>query len=350
MSKVQSDRENHGSAGCWAGAALLLLALGARPALGGEADRSQRHCSLTAADQLQACHAEVRDDLFTARARCRNLDDEEDRDECLEEARTAWNEGIPRCRDQFTARLDLCRLVGEGRIDPGFEPEDFDDPRDPTNPNPYLPLDVGNRWVYEGGDETVTVEVLDKTKRIDEVDCIVVNDRVEVDGEPVEDTDDWFGLAKDGSVWYCGEIARDFETFEGDDPLEAELVAIDGSWKAERDGDLAGTLFPARPRVGQVYRQEWSAGNAEDAAQVVSTTYGPGATDLDRHVPRALVQALCAARDCVVTRDFTPIEPGAFQYKYYARGIGLFLEVNPATGGTVELRECNFSAKCPSRR
>jgi hypothetical protein len=350
MSKLQRRPETPGSALRWACAALLVASLGgAPPARADDDDRKQRHCTLTALDQLHACHAEVRDDFFVGRAKCRNADDAEDREECLDEVRAAWKEGNPLCRAQFRARRDLCKQVGEGRIDPGFDPEDFDDPRNPSQPNPYFPLRPGHRWVYESGDETITVRALDKTKRIDEVDCLVVNDLVAVDGQPVEDTDDWFGFNKDGSVWYCGEIARDFETFEGDDPEEAELVAIDGSWKAERDGDLAGVIFLAQPQVGQVYRQEWSASNAEDAARVVSTSYkfGTGG-ELDRHVPQALAQALCGAGDCVVTEDFTPIEPGSIEYKYYARGIGLFLEVKPESGNTVELVECNVSAKCGS--
>jgi hypothetical protein len=351
MSKLQRRPEARRTALRCVGAALLITLLWAPPAPGhdGDGDRRPRHCTLTALDQLHACHAEVRDDFFTGRARCRNLDDAEDRDECQDEVQAAWREGNPLCREQFGARRELCQKVGEGRIDPGFEPEDFDDPRNPGNPNPFFPLQVGNRWVYEGGEETVTIEVLNKTKRIDEVDCIVVNDRVEVDGKPVEDTDDWFGTAKDGSVWYCGESSRDFETFEGDDPQEVELVSIDGSWKAERDGDLAGVLFPARPQVGQVYRQEWSAGNAEDAAEVVSTSYRFGADpDLDRHVPQDLAEPLCSAADCVVTREYSPLDPGSFEYKYYARGIGLFLEVNPRSGSSTELVECNVSPKCGS--
>jgi hypothetical protein len=35
----------------------------------------------------------------------------------------------------------------------------------------------------------------------------------------------------------------------------------------------------------------------------------------------------------VVTREFTPTEPGDFQRKYYAPGIGLFLETDPEGAG-----------------
>jgi hypothetical protein len=37
--------------------------------------------------------------------------------------------------------------------------------------------------------------------------------------------------------------------------------------------------------------------------------------------------------------DFTPLEPEVFEYKYYAPGVGLILEVDPETGERVELVE-----------
>jgi hypothetical protein len=198
-----------------------------------------------------------------------------------------------------------------------------------------------------GGDETIAVEVLAKTKLIERVTCIVVHDRVEKDGQPVEDTDDWFAQRKDGTVVYCGESVRNFETFEGDNPAEAELVDVDGSWKTGRDGDLPGTQFLGSPTVGAVYRQEFSPGNAEDAARVLSTTYGFGRDrQLDQFVPRDLALILCSANNCVVTGEFTPVEPGQFERKYYASGIGLFLAVNPQTGEIVRLVECNLDSRC----
>jgi len=45
----------------------------------------------------------------------------------------------------------------------------------------------------------------------------------------------------------------------------------------------------------------------------------------------------CGANDCVVTGESTPIEPGGFQRKYYARGVGWILEVSPETGAVVHL-------------
>ncbi len=40
--------------------------------------------------------------------------------------------------------------------------------------------------------------------------------------------------------------------------------------------------------------------------------------------------------DCLKTLEYTPLSPDAFEFKFYAPGIGLALEVNPDSGETVE--------------
>ena len=50
--------------------------------------------------------------------------------------------------------------------------------------------------------------------------------------------------------------------------------------------------------------------------------------------------------DCIVTRDFSPLEPDAEERKYYAPGIGMFLEVDPETGDIVQLVDCSFDVVC----
>jgi len=241
------------------------------------------------------------------------------------------------------------RCVPEARggpLRPRVRRGDFDDPRDPSHPNPYFPLAVGNTWEFQGGNERNTLEVLDRTKLIDEVPCIVVNDQVFRDGDLVEDTDDWYALAQDGDVWYCGEEVKDFESFDGDDPRLPELVSISGSFKAGRDGDKAGVIFQAAPEVGQSYLEEFSLGNAEDVTDVLSTSHGLGADpELDRFVPRDLVRLLCDG-DCVVTRNYSLLEPDVIAWKYYARGIGFFLEVKPESGEATQLTSCNFDLRC----
>jgi hypothetical protein len=305
-----------------------------------------RFCSATASLQFEACGNEVKDDFLIEKAKCLNIPNEKKREKCLTEASAARQETNQLCREQHRARLNLCTALGEDRYNPNFNPARFDaDFTNLTNPNPYLPLTIGNRWEY-GGDETVIVEVLNETKLIKGVTCIVVNDRVEVDGQLVEDTDDWFAQAKNGNVWYCGEEVKDFEAFPGDNPQIPELVSIDGSFKVGRDGDKPGIIFLRTPTLGDIYRQEWSLGNAEDVAKVLSTNYSFGSNPkLDKFVPRQLVKLLCA-NECIVTGEFTPIEPDAFELKYYAPGIGQFLSVNPKEGDVVRLVGCNFDARC----
>ncbi|MBL7662004.1 hypothetical protein JNK13_04540 [bacterium] len=84
------------------------------------------------------------------------------------------------------------------------------------------------------------------------------------------------------------------------------------------------------PVVGQTYRQEIKYTDAEDVAKVLSITGSeitPGAT--------------CQGT-CLVTKDFTPLDPESVETKYYAPGVGKILEINKAGVGT-ELIEFNHN-------
>lgn len=305
-------------------------------------------CTSTADTMHQACKAEVQDDYLVATAVCMNESDSADRTECYDERVATRRASLHLCNEQKTARIEVCSHVGEGRYDPDFEAEDFQSQfTDPVVQNPYLPIKVGNKWRYRGAGEEINIEVLDRTKLVDDVRCAVVRDVVKVNGVLTEDTFDWFAQGNNGDVWYCGEEVKDYEIFRGDRPLLPELVSIDGSFKADVDGAKPGIVIPGVPRSGTVYRQEFDLGNAEDAVEVLTTTYRYGDDPvLDKLVPRALARLLCAHGDCVVTRDFTPLDPGANERKYYARGIGLFLETKPDDGEHVQLVSCNMDSRC----
>ncbi len=297
-------------------------------------------CEDTADAMLLSCLHEGKDDFWSGTGICLNGTD----GRCQRGVRKEQKAMKRECRAQHEARLELCDDLGEDRYDPSWDPDDFTD--DFNGLNPYFPLEVGNFWVLEGGGETIAIEVLDETKYIDGVTCIVVRDLVSEDDEDLEDTDDWYGQATNGDVHYCGELSRDFVYVEGDMPLLRELFEIEGSFKAGRDGDKPGILMFSSPMTGQKYRQEWSLGNAEDVAEVLSHTYSFGSDpDLDEFAPAGLVNLLCNG-DCVVTEDSSPHDPGEVEYKYYAPGIGLFLEVKPEDGEVFELVECNMDARC----
>lgn len=332
---------------CYTVANMMLIA--AYFGSGAAAQAADAFCSNTARYVHRACGFEVQDDYWTVVAVCSNEPEAQERAECLAAAKQQRTEGNEECGEQLQSRLGACKSLGEQRYHPSFEPELFEsDYTHPSLINRYFPLRIGNRWEYQGGEETGTVEVLSDTKLVDEVRCLVARDLVYEEGLLKEATDDWFAQAKDGAVWYCGEETKSYEFFEGDEPQNAELVSIDGSFKADRDGAEAGIIFPGRPVVGQTYREEFSLGNAEDAADVLSTTYSYGEeAELDRHVPRQLARLLCK-KDCVVTNNYSLLEPGNAERKYYAPGIGLFLELNPDSGEINQLVNCNFDQRCRS--
>ena len=288
-------------------------------------------CSESARLMRYACINDLRDAFYTRTAQCQDntiLDGA-----CIEDTQADYDEGDEECGGSLEARLELCETLGDATHEPPFGSlfaANFVDPTEigsTVAPNPYFPLVPGNRWTYEGGGETIVVAVQDKTKLIQGITCVVVNDIVTEDGVLIENTDDWYAQDVDGNVWYCGEIALNYELFDGDDPENPELVDTEGSWKSGRDRGKAGMLLPAVPEPGQIIRQEVRYGDAEDVIEIESVTAtesSPGGSCID---------------NCLLTRDFTPLEPDVEENKYYAPGIGVILEVNPETGERVELVE-----------
>lgn len=81
----------------------------------------------------------------------------------------------------------------------------------------------------------------------------------------------------------------------------------------------------ANPQVGDPYRQEFYAGEGEDMGQVLSAT-------------ESVVVPYGSYGGVLKTMDWTPLEPGKVEHKFYAPGIGLVLEAMAEGGsGRVEL-------------
>jgi hypothetical protein len=290
-------------------------------------------CSSAAVSLMRACAIDAVDDLLEGSAVCADIFDDDDRADCEADVDVEVAEKEEECDDVFDARLALCEELDDGAHDPLFGPAfagNFVNPLEIGNtvtPNPWFPLVTGNHWVYANEDEMVDVMVTDETKLIDGITCVVVVDTASEDDVVVEITRDWYAQDISGNVWYCGEISRNFEVFEGDDPETPELVDIDGSWKAGRDGAEPGILLPFAPQVGAVIRQEVAYGEAEDVIRVESLT----ATE-------SSPVASCNG-DCLITTDFTPLEPDVEENKFYVRDVGLIVELEPEDGQRVELVE-----------
>ncbi len=266
-------------------------------------------CTSTAYLQAQSARLELRADTIKEIATCFNFQDADDKQECLEDARTDFIEEVELIDEQLKVRLEVCGLLDEADgYDPEIEPESFTNVVD----NPYLPFPVGAHWVYEAetdeGLEIVDITVLEETRVIGGVECVSVRDVVYVDGEPVEDTIDWFAQDDEGNVWYFGEISFNFE--------DGYVEDIDGSWLTGLDGAKPGIVMLANPTIGTTYRQEWLLSEAEDFATVLEID-GTITIDLGRF------------EHCVVTEDRLAPEPDALEHKYYAKGIGFIFETKP---------------------
>lgn len=273
-------------------------------------------CNATTAAAKQACKSAATDRYWIAIGNCLNLSESETTKTCKKSANADASEAKSECADRTEARRALCDRLGKAPYDPAIDPATFLSPAaTAASPNPYFPLVPGTVWVYEGPGEIDTVTVTSDTRVVSGVTTIVVHDVVK-DGADVvtEDTEDYFAQQTDGTVWYFGEASKQLEG--------GRIVGVAGSFLAGVDGAKAGIIMKAAPQVGDVYRQEFSLGNAEDAAEVLSTTGTES------------VPAASCAGTCIVTHDFSPLEPDANEQKFYAPGIGNILEVDVAEGGT----------------
>jgi len=203
----------------------------------------------------------------------------------------------------------------------GSEPVTLD-PADFTTEitNPYWPMAPGDRWVYretdgQGGEQLVEVTVTDRTKTIMGIEARVVHDVVSENGQIIEDTFDWYAQDADGNIWYLGEDTKEFEN--------GKVRTTAGSWEAGVDGAQAGIALPAAPEPGLTYRQEYYAGEAEDAATVLS---------LDEwvEVPAGSYQGV------LMTKDYTPLHPEILEHKLYAQDVGPVLALGISGGADRE--------------
>jgi hypothetical protein len=199
-----------------------------------------------------------------------------------------------------------------GTYTPHIDPADFSS----TVDNPFFPLRPGLRWEYKSttkdGVETTVVTVTSNTHTIMGIPCVEVRDTVKLNGEVAEDTLDWYAQHRDGTVWYFGEDTKEYE--------HGKVTTTKGSWVGGVDGAQPGIVMPAQPLVGDKYRQEYLRGDAEDMAEVL-------ATNDHAQVPAGSYDGT------LQTLETTPLEPKALEHKYYARGVGIVLEVDVAGGG-----------------
>ena len=179
--------------------------------------------------------------------------------------------------------------------------------------NKWLPLKPGMQSVYEGsavpeGEKTrvsrrVVSTVTDLSKSIAGVRTLVIWERDYTAGQLSEPELAFFAQDNAGNVWLVGEYPEEYEDGEFDKAP---------AWISGQKGARAGIAMKARPQLG-----------APDYAQ----GYAPPPADFtDRTRVYKIDQQTCVPVDCyenvLVTEEFNPPEPGAYQLKYYAPGVG----------------------------
>jgi len=173
----------------------------------------------------------------------------------------------------------------------------------PTGRNDFFILEPGHTSTYESGSERLVISVLADTRQVDGVTTRVVEERETKGGRLIEVSRNYFAIsAKTRDVFYFGE--------EVDIYRDGKVVDHEGAWRSGENGARFGLMMPAEPKLSQRYYQEMAPKIAMDRAAIVGL--------------RAVVKTPAGEfKDCVRVEETTPLEPGAREYKYYARGVGL---------------------------
>jgi hypothetical protein len=192
-----------------------------------------------------------------------------------------------------------------GSYNPVIDPADFV----ASINNQYLPTVPGTTFHYESqtqsGVETDDVFVTHDTKLILGVTCTVVLDTVSLEGALIEQTLDWYAQDEHGNVWYFGEDSKQYQN--------GQVVGTAGSWEAGVNDAKPGIVMEADPKPGDAYRQEYLPGVAEDLAKVLRV-------DASATVPYGSFES------CVETKEWSTLELGIVEHKFYAPGVGFVLD------------------------
>lgn len=168
--------------------------------------------------------------------------------------------------------------------------------------NAWFNLTPGYRLFYKNGNDTDTLTVLDETRRIDDVETRVVEDREMKGGVLMELTRDYYAIdAVTNDVYYFGE---DVDVYKN-----GKVVSHRGSWLSGVKGAKFGLMMPGSPKPGQRFYQEQAPGVGMDRAEILSVNekVTTPAGSFDR---------------CVHVVETSPLEKGMKDHKWYRAGVG----------------------------
>jgi hypothetical protein len=190
-----------------------------------------------------------------------------------------------------------------------FDPGNFS--RSTNIDNEWVSFRPGTQWAYEGSfvdedgdriERRLVFTITDLTKEIAGVRTVVAWIVDDNDGEIVEKEIAFYAQDDDGNVWYFGEHPEEYE--------DGNFIAAP-TWIAGLQDARPGIKMKAQPQLGMPsYYQGWGpAVGWSDFGQVDQTG-----------------QKTCVPVDCyedvLVIAESSQGETGAFQLKYYTRGVG----------------------------
>jgi hypothetical protein len=175
-----------------------------------------------------------------------------------------------------------------------------------TGRNPFFILEPGYQLTLDGDGKHLVITVLNETKMVDGVETRVVEERETEDGELVEVSRNYFAISKQtNSVYYFGEDVDEYKN--------GQVSGHPGSWLSGVKGAKFGVIMPGERLIGGRYYQEVAPQVAMDRAEIVSL--------------RETVKTPSGEfKNCLKTKETTPLEPEVVEYKYYAPEIGLVQE------------------------
>jgi hypothetical protein len=170
-------------------------------------------------------------------------------------------------------------------------------------------------YVVSHGDEkgTLTVAATSSTRLIMGILCRGVQERTIADQRLIEDTWRWYAQHEDGSVWYFASETQIYDYAE---------VSGEWSWQAGKENAKPGRVMPGDPGklLNREYWQAFAPGTLEEKAVVVGLN-------------ESVAVPFGNFSGCLKVKVTSSREPGAFEYRYYARGIGLVLCDSGLLGG-----------------
>jgi hypothetical protein len=177
--------------------------------------------------------------------------------------------------------------------------------------NPYFPLPQGTTWVSRtqtsAGVELDSTTVAG-TKVVNGFTATEVHDRVYLADSLEEDTYDWFAQDSVGNVWYLGEDTKEY--------AHGQVVSTEGTWQWGVSGATPGIIMwgDTTGMVGKLYRQEFDRGNAQDVGKIVALS-------------ESVTVPFGTLTGCIKTEEWSTLESGPHEHKYYCPAIGTALEV-----------------------